>query len=536
MDKLELKDKVRLLMFYDNKKSLLENKMLINEQSVVGAPNYETMDQKKDVLSKNDNSYPKYCRYPERAIIPGKNEVGVSGIEAIPEGYCCYPSPLPLSEKGGTTTIFIPYDAEVTFWNEVNFDFFLKRHIEKNNYPAGYEKGLTKHYLKIFPFGTVHSFKISGLTYTSWLTYPNNSEFGVFKWFYNNNSLKPYPKIKFKDPRDDYDRIVDDYGDVAQWVSALGFLVAGFFMGGSPWLLVAELVTEGTLGIITAQRRLEKGEGLSAAFDLIFGMTPFMKTGIFSGIASEAVIKLISSMRRAGLTKTSTPEEIITWYRGLTEAEQKTWSKIVRAGDQFSEAKLKNLLEEGFDNLKTYLKENPNSIKNIKFYENVNLREFAITGIIGLVDILVETFYGSKLNDEEKGKLNKIYNNASQISEELGEEVKMNFIYNSDKIKEILKSEPTNKFLKELDLMPEGPPNADWFNTNLKDSIESPGGNYVENPSDNSKPIEDVNTSQDEITKYESEGYKKNIEMSDDEWRVAKNPIKLNGVWYYKVR
>ena len=29
---------------------------------------------------------------------------------------------------------------------------------------------------------------------------------------------------------------------------------------------------------------------------------------------------------------------------------------------------------------------------------------------------------------------------------------------------------------------------------------------------------------------------KKNTEMTDEEWSIAKSPIKLNGVWYYKVR
>ena len=36
------------------------------------------------------------------------------------------------------------------------------------------------------------------------------------------------------------------------------------------------------------------------------------------------------------------------------------------------------------------------------------------------------------MNDEEKGKLTKIYNDAAKVSEQLGEEVKMNLIYNSE--------------------------------------------------------------------------------------------------------
>lgn len=534
----KFKDRALLIMKYDPSKTLVENRYISEQGNMTGTAGVgiDTPFMSEKGVEKEEVVYPEYCSYPERAVLPGKNEVGVSGLEAIPQGYCCYVSPKQLSRNGGESSIFLPFDSEITFWNEVNFDFFLKKHMEKNQYPKEWLNSLTSYYLKIFPLGTVHSFKISGLTYNSWVTKLGDEERWVFKWYYSQGTNKPYPKIKWTDPRDDWDKIVDDYGNAAQWASALGFLFAGFFTGGSTWLLLAELATEGALGIITAQRSLEKGENLGAAFDLIFGLTPFLKTGIFSGIDMNLVRKLTSSMRRAGLGNASTPEEILSWYRGLSKTEQKVWSKMVRAGEEFSESKLKKALGEGLDNLKQYLKENPNSIKNIKFYENVNLREFAITGVIGAIDLLVETFYGSKLNDEEKGKLTKIYNDASKVSEELGEEVKMNLIYNSDKIKEILSSNPTNQFLKELDLLPEGPAHADWFNTNLKDTINSSGGEYLENPKDSSKPLESVKTTEEEIKKYESEGYKKNTELTDEEWSIAKSPIKLNGVWYYKVR
>lgn len=537
MDKLELKDKVRLLMFYDNKKSLLENKMLINEQSVVGAPNYGTMDQKKDVLSKNDNSYPKYCRYPERAIIPGKNEVGVSGIEAIPEGYCCYPSPLPLSEKGGTTTIFIPYDAEVTFWNEVNFDFFLKKHMEKNNFPVEFENGLSRYYLRIFQFGTVHSFKISGLTYTSWLTYPNNSEFGVFKWFYNTNNQKPYPKVKWTDPRNQWQKIVDDWGNVAQWVSAAAFAIGGFFTAGSTWLLVAEIVGEGALGIILAQRELEKGENIAAAFDLLFAATPFLKTSkFFTGIDQKVAKNLTRSMRKAGLNKNSKPEEILNWYRSLSLEEKNLWAKMVQAGDEFSEAGLKMVLGNGLNELQKYIKSNPKIVKNIKWVNNVNIREWGVQGFTGIMDILAEIFYGDKLDDKEKKKLTTIFNNAQNISDELAKEVLANLTANAESIKEFLGSPLTNEMLKELDLMPEGKPHADWFNTSLKDSLNSVGEDYHELPSDENKSLPDVQISKEDISGYLSDGYKRANELTKEEWEIANSPKKLNGEWYWKVK
>lgn len=526
--KFEIKDRVKFLMEYDEKKTLSEQ---IPDSRFSPMKNSSQQDSEKKI------EYPSYCKYPEKATVPGKNKVGVSGVEAIPNGFCYYPCPKQFSEQGGVSGIFLPVDVDkISFWNEINFESFLKDHMKKNKYPKNYLDGLTNHFLKIFPFGTVRGFDISGVTYNTWITQTESSMW-TFKWFYSKNTKNPYPKIEWTDPRNTWDKIVDDFGDVAQWTAAAIFFISGFFTEGSTWLLLAELVTEGSLGVITAQRKLEKGDNLGASFDLLFGLTPFLKTGkLFTGIDMEVARKLTSSMKRANLSSNSTPQEILTWYRSLSEPEKITWSKMVKAGDEFSESKLKKVLGESFNEFKDYLKSNPNSIKNIKLYQNVNLREFGISSIIGLIGILVEAFYGEKLNDEEKGKLTKIYNNANKISKELGEEVKINFIYNADKIIEILDTIPTNKMLKELDFMPEGKPHADWFNTEFKDSIQSGGGTHIENPSDSSKTISNLEISQEEILKYESEGYKRGDSMTEEEWSRATTPKKLNGVWFYKIR
>jgi hypothetical protein len=522
-------NRILFMMKYDSSKTSKENSIFLSEQPTL------TSTDIKFIETDSPNKYPNYCAYPEKAILPGKNEVGVYGLEAIPQGYCCYPIPMPESKSGGLSYIFLPQDATIEFWNEVSYNHLFKNTLKLS------EKESVKYidyYLKIFPYGSVFSFEVSGLTYVSWMQYERGSKFGEFKWFFTDNERKqPYPKVEWTDPRTKWDKIVDDYGDVAQWVTSAAFFISGFFTQGGTWLLLAEMVTEGSLAIITAQRSLEKGENLSAAFDLLFGLTPFLKTGrIFTGIDPKVVTSLIRSMKRARLSSSSTPQEIITWYMTLGEVEKKAWSKMVKAGEEFSESKLKKVLGESLDGFKDYLKLNPGAIKNIKFYQNVNLREFSISSIIGLVGILAEAFYGEELNDEEKGKLAKIYNNANKISKELAEEVKLNAIYNADKIKEILNSEPTTKMLQELDLMPEGKPHPDWFNTEFKNVIESGEGTYMENPSDSSKTVTNLETSNEEILKYESEGYKKGDDMTDEEWGRAKKPIKLNGVWFYKIR
>ena len=151
----KFKDRALLIMKYDPSKTLVENRFIGEQGNMTGTAGVgmdtpfmgekggETGAEEKEIV------YPEYCSYPERAVLPGKNEVGVSGLEAIPERYCCYVSPKQLSRNGGESSIFLPYDSEITFWNEINFDFFLNKHMEKNKYPKEWLNGLTSYYLKM---------------------------------------------------------------------------------------------------------------------------------------------------------------------------------------------------------------------------------------------------------------------------------------------------------------------------------------------------------------------------------------------------
>ena len=519
--KFQIQNRIRFLMKYDSKKNLLEQTPEVQLRST-------------DFAFKEEPLYPKICKYPERAIIPGKNEVGVSGLEAIPQGFCCYPIPMPESKSGGLSYIFLPQDATIEFWNEVSYN-----HLFKNILKLSEEESVkyVDYYQKIFPYGSVFSFDISGLTYVSWMQNERGSKFGQFDWFYTDNERKqPYPKVEWTDPRNQWDKIVDEYVNTAQWVAAAAFFISGFFTEGSTWLIAAEIATEGTLGLISAERNLEKGENVSAAFDLVFGATPFLKTTkFFTGIDQKVVSSLIRSMKRAGLSSNSSPEEIIRWYMTLGETEKKVWSKMVKAQDEFSEAKLKKALGEGIANLRSYIKSNPAVLKNVRWLQKVNVKEISLSVFISLMNLFTEIFYGEELNDEEKLRLASIYNNSAEVSQDLADELKLNTIRNADKSKEMLMSKTAKTFVKNLNNRAVKK-SLEYINRQNKKMVEDVGGTWVEYEGDETKPLVNNQIDDETLKKLESEGYKREDLLTKEEWNVSSEPIEIKGTIYWKVK
>lgn len=510
-------------MNYSSEETLNENYRRILEQGT--DVRFISPEQKA-------NEYPNYCSYPKNTIIPGTNSVGASGLDALPEGFCCYRAPKQNSLDGEEMEIFLPIDAKINFWDIQSLDSAIVQHMKEKKLDQTNRVNLEQNFSKIFPVGTVRDFEISGVTYYTWIQRSKNNPLWYFNW-YRNNDKKPYPKVSWTDPRSSWDKIVDDYIDVTQWSVAIASFIAGFFTEGATWLIYTEIATEGALGLIAAQRDLEKGDNLSAGFNLIFASLPWLKkAGYFTGVSSADLSRLIRSMKKAGLNAKSNPRQILSWFGTLNELDKVIWSKMVKASEEFSEAELSKLLKGSYHELLNEIKLNPSIIKNVKWYQKVPAKEFTLQAAFGFINLLVEIFYGDKLNESEKRKLTKIYNNAKQISDELANEVTENYIHNANKIKQI--AENSGKLQNEL-LTPKGPPSKLWFNTEFKEVIESSDGTYVEIESDPNKAIPDDSVSQEEIQKYLDMGYKKLTDMSQEEKDNAIRPKKLNGIWYWLI-
>lgn len=340
-------------------------------------------------------------------------------------------------------------------------------------------------YLKILPMGTVSSFSITEeltkeidkfkearyksieskgrLTrnYVSRLVrgercgYQNSTmrDEWVFDWYYAENygpyevpaqKLMEYPTFSMIDNRTPYEYAIDEYAPKAAWILAAVFAIGGMVTNGATWLLWLEIATEAGLGLTMAQRDFQKGQNIQGFFDLLFAVFPMLKTRTWFGkVPNEESFKVIRSMRKANLNQNSTFRDYIKWYRNADKPTQETFSKMMKRGDEWSEAKIvKEIKEEMFKKLK----DNPRLLQKISWKENIHLKEFLLgLGSSALAALLVY-FYGIKLNDEEKALYETIHYNLEKFNSDLAAQYSAQFIAQPEIAKKKLKE---NKNLVE---------------------------------------------------------------------------------------
>ncbi len=142
-------------------KTLVENIEKIKEQSsVIGAPAYvnretskDREDREREKAEKIKRTYPNYCKYPKMAV---------KGFENLIPNYCYYQSPSEYSRERKIVGLWLPYDAEVRFWDIPTLNSFVEQ-TWNNWHNSGKIKGMTKNELiknfsEILPVDTVRGF------------------------------------------------------------------------------------------------------------------------------------------------------------------------------------------------------------------------------------------------------------------------------------------------------------------------------------------------------------------------------------------
>jgi ribosomal protein S17E len=486
-DKSNYINKIRLLMEYDLKLTNTEN---ILEQSVIGAPNNGALvpsETEKNV----DNEYPKYCDYPDKAILPGSVVEGVSGEDALIDGFCFYPTPSD-NQDGKTKGIFIPSGSKINFYDVPSIstatDFFVKKHPEEKK-----EKILNQ-FSAILPIGTVSSFITPNNTrYSTWVTKLNNVVGGwTFKGYYNADK-KPYVGPKWVDKRNDYQRFIDEHGFALQIGLSLATALAGVFTGGAAWVIYAEIVLEGSLGIAVGLREVEKGENVSAALSFVTGLLPMLKLSkMFRGIPESAFKELSEELAASNLKRTS---DYVSFYNKLTPEKQMIMSKLLKQDDLtkglikkeiqslVSSKELPNIIMKGFQKM---VKENPKLLKSIDFFERLWVRELSSNLSAGIIGLLSNVYFDKQLNVQDREKLDSVF---SVIPDSLKKELAFNLISNGEVAKEVINS-PQMKSIIDTASKSYGKDMAAYVNTKLKEAFEKNGKPYTELPEDSTKPIE----------------------------------------------
>ena len=531
-------EKIKLFMNYSLNKTLSEN--ILEQENIKTKSDLmyqewekEQSAEKEKEKEKNKTAWKERCRYPEKALLPPKNNAGVEGKDALIDGFCYYPTP---NKDGGISGIYIPEDSEISWWTVEKISYAVDQHLEK--YPEEDRKTSISNFSKIFPLGTVFAFKVGNSTYTTWITLKDG--FWEFKYFYNIVDRKPYEQPTWVDERTKYQKFVDEYGFAIQITAALATAIAGMMTGGVAWVLYAEIALEGGLGLAVGLREMEKGENVSATLSFITGILPMLKLSkVFTGIPEKEFIELSKELKNAGLTATSDVSKYVEFYNGLSPDKQKIMSKLLKQDDYFKEKLLKSLNDElpkiVNDGLKKMVKENPELLKSIPFFERLWARELGTNSFFVILGILVNVVWGDILNAQDLEKLKGVY---SVVPENLKKEMAFNLISNVEILPKLTKTESFKSIEKFTNL--EKKSNSwsvvmgKWFNTYLKDSIQEAGGTYTELSENNDIAVPNKVGNKRDEKELRKLGFIPMTELTDTQ--DIYDYTRLNSVDWFKIK
>ena len=516
-----------LLMGYNSTNTLSENIKNIFEQipgTEMGNPfGLSPEDERKRSQENESKRYPNYCPYKEYAILPGEVKIvgekgtsEVEGIDAIPKGesgetqFCAY-------RGGGNTLLYLPL-----FTKNMFFVKGIEDYSKMWNYARyGSETGLVvgtggtetvkisgknlsdedkENYIEYlgsnFPIGTVLGFTINSTDYRGKRRRiqrgMNNSEvYFEFLGYYDWATKKYYEAPKLIEKREDWQIFVDEWWIWIQIGGAVVAAIIGSFFGATE-AIILEIIVEGVLGGVAVYRDLQKGDNISAFFNVFFALCPWLKLSKwFKGVSDDVFKSLAQAFADSNLSKTSTLTEWVTFFGGLSEPQKELLSKFMNYDDltkkqiieEFAEnLKAKNIDEvtsflqaEGvIENLTDLARTNPELLKDLKWYQKLWAKELVLQlGVGAGLSFIANLCCSEKFNNSEKEKLTKL---DSYIPESLKEEIAYNLLINAQK-------EAVNFLMQELENGNDIPENVnnmhEWWRYASQKSVEKTGVEYT---------------------------------------------------------
>jgi len=579
-----------LLMSYKLDITLSENVESIKYKSVIveqGAAdrytNYVNSEVGQEQLKREEeqeiaNTYPNYCwNKGEGAIVPGENKYGLSGVEAIPvsktgDKFCAY--------RGvGNKLLILPLGKPEGITDQINFVkgseelyyHFLEQKRNKGEFNPQDENNYFDYLQQAYPLNTdvVFSFALNGITYLPYSRstrsgeqpaqdYDNSGEVGdswndyvryfSFSGYKENKDSKPYENPGWIDPRNEYQKFVDDWGI---WVQMIAGVAVGIATGGLGYMgILIELGVELGLGAIVAQRDFERGDNIMGVTSIIFGALPALKLGkYFRGVSDETFKSLSKKLAQSNLSAKSSIDDYVKFYnKKLSLEEQKLMSQALRTDKTTYNQMIKEIVETYgkktkseflSDDLRTMLMSDKSLLKNKSFWKNNIGRDIKRGGLVVVASFLAELKLSETLNDEQKMLLSQLH---SIIPESLEIELAFNTFSNNlnenqkDELFSNLKTTLESAAVQSAEIGGDKIKQdilAMEVQQSVKDSLESFGIQYVEFEDDNTK-FDNYNSESEEQLKLD--GYVKYNEKLDTDSIDASAPTKLfNYTPYVKI-
>jgi hypothetical protein len=531
-----------LLMGYKSSDTLSENlEQIKNKPFIVeqgAADRYSDYLNSEEGLKQHDidqanktaNTYPNYCwEKGKGTILPGKNQYGLSGVDAIPNGdngekFCAY-------RGANNTLLFLPAlnTNEITFikGSEEVYSYYYKQQKDSGKLNPQDEENYISYLQRTYPMDVevVTTFTVSGNQYKIWQRATRSGDTPVFN-DYDNSGVKgdswedytrqfqfigyftkdrvPYENPGWNDPRTEYQKFVDDWSTWIQIGAAVATAIAGALTGGAAWVLTAEIVLELGLGAWAAQREFERGDNISGTASLIFGLLPMLKlTKWFPGVSDEVFKSLSKKIAESGLESTDDVADYIRWHNGLEEEEQKLLSKLLQQDEvnrnkmlkEIGEALSKESSSKIDDGLKAMIKANPDILKDITFFNKLWVREIGTNLGVVVITTALQLCCSKTLNNTELMKLSTIYSVIPDSTKKL---LTYNVVSNPELAGEIINNMSEKTLEQNFDVEKGVKSIKEWVENNVKESVEEAGGTYtiIDDPeADKSqdKPLQDEN-------------------------------------------
>ena len=481
-----------LLMGYNSTNTLSENIKNIFEQApgtqMDNPFGLSPEDERKRSQENESKRYPNYCPYKEYAILPGEVKIvgekgtsTVEGIDAIPKGengetqFCSY-------RGGGNTLLYLPLFTKNMFFVKGIEDYSNLWNYARYGGPYGSEYGLVigtaktetvkitgknlsdedkENYIEYlgrnFPIGTVLGFTINSNDYRAKRRRIqrgiNNSEvYFEFLGYYDWATKKYYESPKLIEKREDWQIFVDEWWIWIQIGGAVVAAIIGSFFGATE-AIILEIIVEGVLGGVAVYRDLQKGDNISAFFNVFFALCPWLKLSKwFKGVSDDVFKSLAQAFADSNLSKTSTLTDWVTFFGGLSEPQKELLSKFMNYDDltkkQIIEEFAENLKAKNIDEVKSFLqaegvienltdlaRTNPELLKDLKWYQKLWAKELVLQlGVGAGLSFIFNLCCSEKLNNSKKEKLTKL---DSYIPDSLKEEIGYNLAKSKDPMKMI---------------------------------------------------------------------------------------------------
>jgi len=492
------------LMSYDKKKTLSENKNILNSKKVFieGFPDNpsphshldDELNQSLENLQKNSdkwieqsetkrkeselndpNRYPNYCKFKEHTSLPPENAKGAEGIEAIPPNYCYYKT------VGGGIFLNQLTLKSIQTMTLARIERWADKTLKEGKGPNLDKETLMTVIAKLVPLNEISGFIVDGKEYHSQLRSENKGPWYFGCFINNSDNTDCYKNPELVDMRNDWDYIVDEWGDAIQ--IGLALVTAFIPLGG--WAFAVEIAIELTVGVIVAQRAFEKGENISGSLSILFGMLPMLKAfKSFRGISAEAFEKLSKEIAEAGLKETSSVAEYISFYNKLDEEGKMIMNQMFKQDEITRDAMIKELTQKLSDEAtsKAIISTFDDLFKKaagmapaqmiayrLPIFKRLWARELRAAGALLVIQEGLKLTLGETLDSEDTKSFEWI-NLAVPEESQVREEMLSNFITQIEEVPEVIDTLNVNPTLRALR---DAVPNAEELSDHAAPIIDS---------------------------------------------------------------